>query len=136
METQVIYYSKTGNTRKLAEAIAKELSVNAEEVEDAQLQSGSFIFLGTGSYGKEPGKPMEKFIERNDLRSRSVALFGTSGSGKGSEVGFMETMLQKKDAVIKGKFFCKGKFLILNRGRPNDKDLIDARTFARSVITR
>jgi flavodoxin I len=136
METQVIYYSKTGNTKKLAEAIAKELSVQAQDVEHAELQSGSFVFLGTGSYGKEPGKPMEKFIESNDMRSRNVALFGTSGSGKGSEVGFMETMLEKKDAEIKGKFFCKGRFLIMNRGRPNDKDLMDARTFARSAITR
>jgi len=53
---------------------------------------------------------MTKFIEKNDFKSRNVALFGTSGSGEGKEVDFMEGLLDVKDASVKGKFFCKGKF--------------------------
>jgi hypothetical protein len=60
-------------------------------------------------------------------------LFGTSGSGKGEEVNEMEGFLNTREASIKGKFFCKGKFMFTNRGRPNDDDLEEAKKFAQGL---
>ena len=45
MEYQVIYFSKKGNTKKIAEAIASELNVNAEEVKDAELKDNCIVFF-------------------------------------------------------------------------------------------
>ena len=36
MEYQVIYFSRKGGTKKVADAIASELSVNAEDVKTAK----------------------------------------------------------------------------------------------------
>jgi flavodoxin I len=134
MEYQVIYFSKTGNTKKLAKAIASELDVKAEDVNDTKLNDNALVFLGSGWYVNNPAKIMIKFIEDNNFKSRNVALFGTSGSGEGKEVKKMENILNNKEACIKGKFFCKGKFLFTNRGRPNDDDLEDAKKFAKLMI--
>ncbi len=134
MGFQVIYCSKTGHTRRVAEAIASEMGVKAEDVKGAKLKKDALVFLGSGSYGSKPGEDMSKFIEDNDFGSRSVALFGTSGSGQGAEVKEMENALSAKGACIKGKFFCKGKILLINLGRPNDKDIDDAKKFAKNMI--
>jgi len=40
MKTLVAYYSKTGNTRRLAEAIAKELCCDIDEIHDKRYRSG------------------------------------------------------------------------------------------------
>ena len=133
MEFQVIYFSKTGHTKKVAEAIASELGVKAEDVKDAELNEDALVFLGSGCYGGKPAEIMTKFIEDNNFKSRNVALFGTSGSGKGIECREMENLLITKGASIKGKFFCKGKFLFANRGRPNDEDINDAKEFAQKM---
>ena len=133
MDYQVIYFSSKGNTKKIADAIASELSVEAEDVKNATLNDTGMIFLGTGCYGSRPGKGMTTFIENNDFKSRNIALFGTSGSGIGKMLEVVENKLKEKEANIKGQFVCKGKFLFASRGRPNNDDIADAKQFANKM---
>ena len=132
---EVIYYSLTGNTKKVADAIATELDVAAEDVKTKdRLAEDSFVFLGAGKYGPLRALGFRRFIERNDFAGRKVALFGTSGNGRGEEVGALEEAVTAKGAEVAGQFFCKGEFMFLvNRKRPTSKDLEDARAFAREM---
>lgn len=132
---EVIYYSLTGRTKKVAEAIATELGVAAEDVRTkARLADDSFVFLGAGKYGPLRGWGLKRFIDRNDFQGRKVALFGTSGDGTGREVAALEELVAAKGAETAGRFFCRGEFLFLvNRGRPSSQDLADARRFAREM---
>ena len=131
---EVIYYSLTGNTKKVAEAIATELDVVAEDVKTTdKLAEDSFVFLGAGLYGPLRGWGFRRFIDRNDFRGRKVALFGTSGEGKGKEVGALEEAVAAKGGEVAGIFFCRGRFLFLKRDHPTTKDLGNARRFAREV---
>ena len=131
---EVVYYSISGNTKKVAEAIADELEVKAESIKSKEwLTKGSFVFLGSGCYGGKPGKGLQDFISRNDFNGRQVALFGTSMGGKGDEVRVMEELLHWEGAEIKGSFYCKGRFVLVSRGHPNDEDLAKAREFAKGM---
>jgi len=134
MKFQVIYFSRKGSTKKVADTIASELGVDSEDVKTTKLDKDSFIFLGSGCYGGKPGKHMTKFIENNDFKSRNVALFGTSGGGEGKETEIMETMLKEKDANVRRKYFCKGKAWFINKDKPSNEDLNDARKFAKKMI--
>ena len=134
MEYQVIYFSRKGSTKKVADAIASELNIESQDVKNAELKNDTMVFLGSGSYGSKPGKKMTKFIEKNDFNNRAVALFGTSGGGEGKETEAMENMLKNKDAKIKGRYFCKGKFWFGNKDKPDKKDLDDAKKFAKKMI--
>ena len=132
---EVIYYSMTGNTKKLAEAIAAELGVVAEEAKaKGRLAEDSLVFLGAGKYGPLRGWGLKRFIDKNDFQGRKVALFGTSGNGTGEEVRILEELVAAKGAEIAGSFFCRGEFLFLvNRKRPASDDLDKARRFAREM---
>jgi len=132
---EVVYYSMCGNTKKVAEAIAAELGVKAENVKaKSGLTKDSFVFLGSGCYGGKPGRKLQKFILRNDFKGRQVALFGTSWRNRGDEVRAMEELLKPAGAIMRGSFHCKGKtFLLVNRGHPGDEELANAREFANEM---
>ncbi|GAH37533.1 unnamed protein product, partial [marine sediment metagenome] len=68
-----------------------------------------------------------------DFKGRQVALFGTSGAGKGNEVKAMAELLKPKGALIKGSFYCKGGFFFLYRGHPSNEELANAREFANEM---
>ncbi|UCD54002.1 MAG: flavodoxin [Dehalococcoidia bacterium] len=131
---EVVYYSMRGNTKKVAEAIAAELGVKAEDVKAKKgLAKDSFVFLGSGCYAGKPGKGLREFIARNDFKGRQMALFGTSSAGRGDEVKVMEELLKPTGALIRGSFYCKGRFLCLNRKHPSDEELAKAKEFAKEM---
>jgi flavodoxin len=131
---EVIYFSISGNTRKLAVAVADELKVKARHIRSVKtLPKDADIFLGSGLYLLRPSKLVRDFIQNNDFRGRKIALFGSSTTGIGIEVMGMERLLRRKGAVITGKFHCAGNYFFLRKGRPAEKDLQRARQFVRSV---
>ena len=132
---QVLYYSKGGHTRKVAEAIAGAVGAKATEVSGASIDpKADVIFLGSGCYGGKPGPDMARFIESTDFRGRAVAVFGTSGGGIGNEAKAMAEALKGKGANVRGSYYCKGKFLLWSRGHPDAADLEAAGEFAREMV--
>jgi flavodoxin I len=54
---EVVYYSKGGNTKKVAEAIAAELGVTIGDVTaNKEPAEDCFLFLGSGCYAGRPGE--------------------------------------------------------------------------------
>jgi flavodoxin I len=135
---QVLYCSRRGSTRKVAEAIAAELGVTAADVITASPDTGAkVIFLGSGRYGGTPGQEMQKFIEANNFKGRKVAYFSTCwfvGLNRAREAEFSCKALEKKGAIMLGDYHCLGKFVLFNRGRPDEEDLKGARKFAREIV--
>ncbi|HTY90130.1 MAG TPA: flavodoxin family protein [Methanocella sp.] len=130
----VIYYSMTGNTKKMASAVAEELGVKALSVKETGLPEDGTLFIGSGCYGDKPGEDMAKFIAANDFTGRKVALFGTSGAGAGKEVSAMAEALKNKGASILGSYHSKGRaFLVVNIGHPDRDEMEGARQFAREM---
>lgn len=134
---EVIYYSRGGNTKRLADAIAGELGVKAVDVKTAALSPDvKIIFLGSGCYGGKPGEDMVKFLQSGKFSGRKVALFGTSMGGIGKEVDEMAAALRQKGANVVGSYFCKGKgLLIFSRGHPNQDEIDGARKFAKEMAS-
>jgi flavodoxin len=81
---QVLFYSKTGNTKKLADAIAQVIGATSVHIKTASIDPTSdIIFLGSGCYGSKPGVEMMEFIDKNDFLNRKVSVFGTSDGDVG-----------------------------------------------------
>ena len=111
MKSLVVYYSRTGNTRYVAQTIAAQIGADAEEVIDLKKRSGIFGYLSGGKdarQGKETeispltktlanydlivvgspiwaGKPtpaIVTYLKKNDLSGKKVAVFFTQGGKK------------------------------------------------------
>jgi flavodoxin len=131
---EVVYYSKSGNTRKVAEAIAGELKVAARDIKTVDsIPEDAFVFLGTGCYGAVIAKEIDDFIEKNRLAGRKIAFFTTSAFGSKTELAAMEKHVAGKGVNIVGKYSCAGHLLTMKRGHPDQAELDEARRFAREV---
>lgn len=133
---EVVYYPVCGSglckgIRKVAGAIAVELGVKAEDTQTKKkLTDGSLVFLGTGCFTSRKRDVLLEYINANDFNGREVALFGTSGGGKGDEVRVIEEALQPAGVLVVGRFYCRGHASMLLRQHPNKKELASAREFA------
>jgi flavodoxin len=130
----VVYFSRTGNTKKVAEAIAEELKVEAKDVKAAGiLPKDAFLFLGTGCYGATLPKEIDAFMKKNNFRGRIIALFTTSAFGSVAERNLIEKQLTDKGAIITHNFKCFGHFLTMKKEHPTLQELEKAKEFARTV---
>ena len=92
---EVIYYPMCGkgknicqNKKKLAEVIAIELGVEAEDIRNrGGLAKDSFVVLGCGCFADNPRGILLEFIANNDFRGRQVALFIMLGLAHLSAMG-------------------------------------------------
>jgi flavodoxin len=131
---EVVYFSRTGNTKKVAEAIASELKVTAKDVRTAGvLPHDAFVFLGTGCYGATLPKEIGAFMQKNKFSGRIIALFTTSAFGSAAERGLIEKQLTGKGAIITHNYKCFGRFLAAKKDHPTAQELENARAFARMV---
>jgi flavodoxin len=108
-KTLVVYYSRTGNTKKIAEEVAAALQADVEELKDGKSRRGpiGFIMAGREAVRKVPANlkalqhdpaaydlvvvgtpvwantvcsPVRTFLERNRAGFKSVAWFCTAGA--------------------------------------------------------
>ncbi len=131
---QVLYDSRGGNTRKLADAIAGELGVKAGDIGASSIDPGArILFIGSGVYTGKPGGDLLRFVGDHDFHGRKVILFSTSWLTGESAFSGVADALRRHGATVLPGYHCKGKFAVFNRGRPNREDLDGARKFARDM---
>jgi flavodoxin len=76
MKALVIYYSRTGRTKKVAETIADVLTCDKEEIIDTQKRSGPIGFLRSGYQARQ--KSLINIKEpRKDLLEYDLVIIGT-----------------------------------------------------------
>ena len=143
MTTQLIYHSLTGNTRQVAEAMARELKVEPIAIEDeheCEIRAGDLLFLGDGVYWNRPSHPMRRFVQNlPSLDGVKIALFGTYG-GWPRRLDWFANGIQAQGGEILGRFSCKGRdwaFLgLIAHPHPTQLDLEAATAFAAKIRAR
>jgi flavodoxin len=88
MNSLVVYYSKFGNTKKVAEAIAEILKakgavrvINADQLTASHLHKVDLVVMGSPTHRMklpESVQPVFEALPRHILRGTSVAAFDTS----------------------------------------------------------
>jgi flavodoxin len=145
MKTLIIYKSvHHQNTEKVAKAMADVLGAKLaqpEEIDPAYLAEYDLIGFGSGIYMGKHHKTLLDFAGIMAQQNKAAFVFSTCGSGKNQHMALLE-LLRQKGFSIKGEFSCAGfdtfgPFKLiggLKRGHPDEKDLEDARAFARGLL--
>ncbi|MFV0361584.1 MAG: flavodoxin domain-containing protein [Suipraeoptans sp.] len=137
MKIAVRYYTKSGNTKKVAETIASKLRVEAYDLSEEVSEDTDILFLGSSLYAFDIEASVKDYISKLDKgKIQTVALFGTSAITKSGNRKMEKLVLSKGIPVVPQYYHCKGEFKGINKGRPNENDLEDARKFADSVIEK
>jgi flavodoxin len=76
MKTLVVYYSRTGNTKMIAESISNALNCDIEEIIDTEKRSGIIGYIKSG-YEVSRGKLSEIKESKRDLSQYDLLIIGT-----------------------------------------------------------
>lgn len=149
MKSIVIYESiHHNNTEKIAKILADEIDaelVNVRNFADyhKNLDDHDSVGSGSGIYYGKTHKNIKKFIETTEhVDNQKTFIFTTSGRSKDEYNEKFENLLSSKGFNVIANFTCKGfdtfgPFKLvggINKGRPNEKDLANAKSFAKSLI--
>ncbi len=105
MKSLVLFYSRTGTTRKLAEKIAQELNSDIEEIIDLKDRKGAMGWLTSGRDAMKKKETHVKDISK-DISKYDLIIIG-SPVWAGSVTPAVRTFLNKnKDKMKKVAFFC------------------------------
>ena len=133
MKYAVRFYTKTGNTKKLAEAIANELGVDALPLESEITEPVDILFLGNSYYAFTIDPEVRKFIA--SLSKDKVGKIVNFGSAALLNSTYKKVKAEAEKVGIpmdEKEFHCKGEFKMLHKGKPDSDDLRAAREFAAS----
>ncbi|WP_458456705.1 flavodoxin family protein [Methanobrevibacter sp.] len=134
MKIAIRYYTKTGNTKKLAEAISQAVNVEAKTVDEPLTEDVDILFLGSAIYGAGIDGKIKDFIKNIDVNVGEVVNFSSAALLE-STYGQVKKEVEAKGIKMSEKeFHCRGAFKFVHRGRPNEKDLKDAQEFAKGII--
>jgi flavodoxin len=141
MNIKVIYHSSTGNTEKLARAIAGALNITAEPIGKEPVSFSEpvdLLFIGDGVYFGKANKWTASLIDQLDPKMvKNVAVFATYG-GQFKIGADIKELLQNKGLKVVGEpFTCKGQsWLFLNRNHPNEADISKVREYAKNAVVK
>lgn len=160
-KTLVTYFSRTGNTKKVAEAIYQSLEGEKEikpieEVHD--LEPYDLIFIGFPVHSHSVPYKVEQFL-KGIPAPKKIAFFSTHGSLTGhrlSQEALEHASVVASKAKVLGTFSCRGKLslqalealgkspehqewteMAASAGtHPDEHDLADAKAFAKAIKTQ
>ncbi len=118
MQALVVYFSRTGHTKKIGDEIAKALPGDVEEIVDTENRAGpigwlksgreasgkklakiqpvkkdpanyDIVVIGTPIWASNMSSPVRTYLTENKAKFKNVAFFCTEGS-KGAETAFAE----------------------------------------------
>ena len=134
MKVSVRFYTRSGNTEKLADAIAKAIGVRAENVSVPLENKVDVLFLGCSYYAFDVDENVKKFIKDNKDKIGKIICFGTSAMMKSVYKPMKKVAEEYGIDIAKEDFHCRGSFGPVHKGRPNADDLNNAKVFAKRVL--
>jgi flavodoxin len=128
LKSLVVYYSRTGNARFVAETIAAEIGADVEEVVDLKKRSGpigylsggsearrgketeiaptkkspadyDLIIVGTPIWASRPSPAILTYLKKNDLSGKKVAVFFSQGGKKPSGIDQTKALMPNSECI-------------------------------------
>ncbi len=130
MNVAVRYYSRSGNTKLLAEAIAKGLNVQAISVDEEKskiTEETDILFVGGALYAYGLDKNLKRYLEEIEgSKIKRAVVFSTSWLSKHS-VDLIKKALSQKGIEVE-KEYCYYK------NTPTEEQLKEAESFSKKFL--
>ena len=132
MSYAVRYYTKTGNTKRLAEAMAKELGVEALPISKPVNEAVDYLFLGNSYYAFNIDPEVKAFVASLDKdKIGKIVNFGSAAMLNSTYKKVKQVADKVGIPMDEKEFHCKGEFKGIHKGRPDENDVADAVQFVK-----
>ena len=135
MNVAVRYYTKTGNTKRLAEVIAEALGVKAYPISEPIREKTDILFLGNSYYAFSIDPEVRNFVRGLDknlvgkiVNFGSAAMLNSTYKKVKAEADKVGIPMDERE------FHCKGEFKGIHKGKPDADDLKAVADFAKQIV--
>jgi flavodoxin len=149
MKTIILYSSRSGNTKKIADSMAAQIGCEAikiasgSDASTVDLEAYDLIFVGTGLYAGTPNEDIVKYLGKLKLKGTKLfALFITwGGAPKSDKMALMRlrTLVEGKGhKVLEEHFAAFGgwKGILMKRGHPKPDEIKAAGEWAKALVDK
>ncbi|MCH5271506.1 MAG: flavodoxin [Lachnospiraceae bacterium] len=136
MKVAVRYFTRSGNTEKLAHAIAEAVGVEAKDISVPLEEKTEILFLGSSVYAAGVDDAVKRFVAENKDRIGKLYNFSTAALIASTYKQVQKLAAENGIDMAEEEFHCRGSFTVLHKGRPNAEDLQNAADFAEKVVGR
>lgn len=134
MNCAVRYFSKSGNTKKVAEAVAQAIGVEAKDVSFDLEEKVDILFLGNAMYAAGIAEEVKTFISKNKDKIGEVVNISTTAIAKSTMKAVKKVCDANGVNVNSEEYSCRGAFAVMHKNRPNEDDIKNAVAFAKIII--
>lgn len=147
MKPIILYSSRSGNTKKIADSMAFQLKCEAIKITSDSspsqlvLEDYDLFLVGTGLYAGTPNEDIMKYLGKISLKSPKLfALFITWGGAPRSDkmaLSRLRMLLESKgQKVLQEHFACFGgwKGILMKRGHPKSEEIQAAGEWAKKLV--
>lgn len=136
MKIAIRYYTRGGNTKKLADAISQAVGVEAKTTAEPLTEDVDILFLGSSVYAYGVDNEVKKFISGISVKVGKVVGFSTAALIKSTYKQVAKLLDAKKIPFAEEEFVCKGSFAMMHKGKPDAEDCKAAAAFAKGIVAQ
>ena len=135
MRAAIRYYTKTGNTRRLAEAMAAAIGVEALPLTAPLTERVDVLFLGNSYYAFSIDPEVRAYVRGLDKAMvGKIVNFGTAAMLNSTWKKVKAEADRVGIPMDEREFHCRGEFKGAHKGRPNAEDQKAAAEFAKKIL--
>ncbi|MCM1305451.1 MAG: flavodoxin [Butyrivibrio sp.] len=134
MNAAVRYYTRSGNTKKLAEAVADAVGVKAETTGNALKEDVDILFLCSSVYAYGVDESVKRFISGIHVQVGKVVNVSTAALVRSTYKQVGKLLKEKGIPQAEEEFYCKGSFGPMHKGKPDENDCKNAAAFAKKIV--
>lgn len=134
MKYAIRYYTKSGNTKKLADAIAEVLNIEAKLISEELEEDVDILFLGSSIYGSSIDPSVKNFFNNINVNIGLLVNFSTAGIMQSSYNQIKDICNNNEIPISADEFHCPGSFAGMNKNRPDEADIENIKNFTRKFL--
>lgn len=134
MKIAIRYYSKTGNTQKLAQKISTLTQIPALDITHQLTEDVDLLFFGSGVYGNALDPKVINYLSNITVNIKEIINFSTSGIMQSNYTLIRDVLETTPHKLSEDEFHCPGTFVDFNKDRPNEDDINNLEEFTRKIL--
>lgn len=133
MKTAVRYFSKTGNTKKLAEAVASAIGTQAKGIDQTLEEDVDILFLCNSVYWNGIDGKVKAFLKAPGHKIGKLVNVSSAALKESTYKQMKSFAMEAGIPIDEREFHCKGSFMGMHKGKPDQSDIENVKKFAKEL---